>query len=145
MRRNGRQTALASLLALALLLGSLMTAGSTVHADERAAIFYGYMVPEPGGALPKRVRALSARGVVCGSADVVPTLTVGFYAIAVVSDGIKDGCPTLGEPISFALVYGLIDEGFAVGAPASFRSGEVTQLHLIRTAADTFGAALHLP
>ena len=144
MRRNGRQTALASLLALALLLGSLMTAGSPVHADEPAAVFYGYVIPEPGGALPKRVRALSARGTVCGSADVAPTLAVVFYAIAVVSGGVKDGCPTSGDPISFTLVYGLVDEGFVVGAPASFRSGEVTPLHLIRPAADTSSAALHL-
>ncbi len=61
-----------------------------------------------------------------------------------VSGGVKDGCPTSGDPISFTLVYGLVDEGFVVGAPASFRSGEVTPLHLIRPAADTSSAALHL-
>ena len=145
-RWNGRKAGLAGLLALALLFGS-MTAGPSAHADGPAAVFYGYVSAEQGGVLPERVRAVSEHGAVCGSANVVPTASgvAGFYAVIVVSGSAKDGCPITGEVVHFALVYGLIDEGFAVGAPASFRSGEVTQLHLIRTAANTFGAALHLP
>ena len=144
MRWNGRQTALAGLLALTLLLGSLMATGSSAYAGGPAAVFYGYVVPDQSGVMPKRVRAISERGVVCGSADVAATAsaTAGFYALSVISGGTKDGCPTSGEPVYFALVYGLIDEGTFVGGPARFGFGEVTALHLLGA---TVGSVVALP
>ena len=136
-RWNGRQTVSAGLLSLVLLLGSLASAPPSAHADGGAhAVFYGYVVLDQGAVLPKRVRALAEHSAVCGSADVVATGTVGFYVIAVVSSESKEGCPALGEPVRFALVYGLIDEGSVVGPPATFRAGEVTQQHLILRTAD---------
>ena len=141
MRWNGRKTALAGLLAFVLLLGSLAV-GSSAHADGPTAVFYGYVATDPGVALPKRVRAISEHGAVCGSADITPIGTVGFYALAVMPNASKEGCPVSGETVRLALVYGLIDEAIVVGTPAPFRPGEVTLLHLIRRSSDVARSTL---
>ncbi|MEI7926793.1 MAG: hypothetical protein WCI61_11490 [Chloroflexota bacterium] len=139
MRLHGRTTVMASLLALALLLGSALLGitalGSSASAGEPGAVYHGFVVPERGSALPKRVRAITESGVVCGSAEVVPTGAgeVGFYALSVFSADMRDGCPTSGAQFRFVLVYGLIDEGILVGTPATFRSGAVDELHLLST------------
>ena len=137
MRRNARKTGLAGLLALVLLLG-LFTAASPVHADDAAAVFYGYVVAEPGGALPRRVRAISDTGVVCGSAEVTSTVsaTAGFYALSVISGSTKAGCPIGGGQVYFVLLYGMIDELIIVGSPVTYLPGAVADLNLVRTAAD---------
>jgi len=138
LRRHARKTGLAGLFALALLCGTYITVVSSAHADGAAAVFYGYVVPEPGGVLPKRIRALSDSGVVCGSAEVWPTAssTAGFYAMSVISADAKPGCPAVDEPVHFALLYGMIDETIVVGGPAPYLPGTTTALNLIRTAAD---------
>ena len=134
-RPTSRKTALASLLAFTLLLCSY-TVGSSAYAGEPAAVFHGYVVPEAGSGLAKRVRAVSEQGVVCGSSNVTTTAsqTAGFYALSVVSADSKDGCPSAGESIRFVLVYGLIDEDASVGDPVPFEPGAVTALHLVHTA-----------
>ncbi len=131
-------TALAGLLALALLLGTSV-AGPSASADEPAAVFYGYVVPEAGGSLPLRVRAVSEEGVVCGSGAVsrLGAATAGFYAFAVVSSDRKPGCPTAGQRIWLAAVYGLVDDDVFIGPPVVFEPGSVTSAHLVRTSADT--------
>lgn len=131
--RLGRMTASAGLLALALLVTS-WSVGPSAHADGPTAAFWGYVVPGSGASLPQRVRAVSERGAVCGSADVTPTAIpgIGFYALVVVSDGVKSDCPVAGERVAFTMVYGAIDEGFAATAYAPFRPGETTTLHLTR-------------
>lgn len=143
-QRNGHTTALAALLALVLLLGSLLSAatlaiGPSAHAEGPAAVFYGYVIPEPGRVLPRRIRALSEGDVVCGSADVarVGYANAGFYAIAVVSDAAKEGCPLPGEFVRLVLVYGLIDDDVFVGPPVPFVPGAVAAVNLIRTAPQT--------
>ena len=135
---NGRKTALAGLLALALLLGS-MVVGPSAHAGGPTAVFHGYVVPEAGGVLPTRVRAFSERGTVCGSAEVskLGAATAGFYAVAVVSNDVKDGCPLAGQHVRLAVVYGLIDDDVFVGPAVPFLPGESTSVHLVRTSADT--------
>ena len=139
MRFIGRTTVVASLLALGLLLGSALLGitalGSSASAGEPGAVYHGYVVPARGSALPKRVRAVAENGVVCGSAEVVPVGAgeVGFYALSVFSADMRDGCPASGGQFRFVLVYGLIDEGILVGTPATFRSGEVDELHLLST------------
>lgn len=137
MLLTARKTAAASLFALALLLGSALLGttalGSSASAGEPGAVFYGYVVVERGSMLPKRVRAIADTGVVCGSAEVTPVGTgdIGFYAMTVFSDDMRDGCAASGERVHFLLVYGLIDEGIVTGDPATFRTGEVTQRHLV--------------
>lgn len=138
MRMTGRRGFIAGLFALALAAGSFTPFGAAAHAGEPAAVFYGYVVPDPStGVLPKRVRAISERGAVCGSADVVLTANtrVGFYALPVVSGSVKEGCPTAGEAVRFALVYGMIDESGAFGVPGVFEPGETIEQHLHRVAA----------
>ena len=143
LRLYGRTTVLASLLALGLLLGSALMGitalGSSASAGEPGAVFYGYVVPESGHPLPKRVRAVTETGTVCGSAELTPVASggAGFYAMTVFSGDMHEGCPATGEPVRFLLVYGLIDEGILVGEPSVFRGGDVTEHHLVRTAADT--------
>lgn len=139
---NGRQIALAGLLALALLLGSTAV-GPSAHAGGPTAVFYGYVVPEAGGVLPTRVRAFSEHGTVCGSAEVskLGAAFAGFYAVSVVSGDTKDGCPLAGEHVRLALVYGLIDDDVFVGPAVPFAPGESTSVHLVRTGADTAASA----
>ena len=136
--RFRRTTALAGLLALVLWLGA-SAAGPSAHADGPAAVFYGYVVPEAGGALPLRVRALSDSGVVCGSGDVtrLGAATAGFYAFPVVSHDTKDGCPSPGQSLRLTLVYGLVDDDVFVGPPLVFHPGAATAAHLVRTSEDT--------
>ena len=141
---QGRKTVLAGLLTLVLLCGS-MAVGSSAHAGEPTAVFYGYVVPEPGGFLPLRVRAVSVRGTVCGSGEVskLGAAFAGFYAFPVVSAETKGGCPSAGELVHLVLVYGLIDDDVFVGPPLTFRPGETTAAHLVLTAAgDRTPAAL---
>ena len=136
-RVHVRKMVIASAFVVVLLAGtlviSLTTAGSSAHADEPAAVYYGYVVPEPGNPIPTRVRALSERGFVCGSAEVVQVgaSQVGFYALSVIPEAQKAGCPRPGESVRFVLVYGLIDENILVGIPAVFRPGEAQSLHLL--------------
>lgn len=138
MRFNGRQTVMASLLALGLLVSSALLGttalGSSASAGEPGAVFHGFVAPEQGSPLPKRVRAVTTSGVVCGSAEVAPLGAgeVGYYAMTVFSADMRDGCPETGDAIRFLLVYGMIDEGVVAGVPAPFQSGAVTELHLIR-------------
>lgn len=133
MHMISRKTALAVLIGLVLIAGSFTSIGSAVHAANPSAVFFGYVLPEStNGVLPKRVRAISAQGVVCGSADVVATgnTQVGFYALPVVPASVKDGCPAVGETVRFALVYGMIDESDAFGMAGVFRPGEAIEHHL---------------
>ena len=132
---TGRRMFIAGLIALALVAVSFTAIGGTAQAAEPTAVFYGYIVPDTStGALPKRIRAISEQGVVCGSADVVVTgnTHVGFYALPVVPASVKDGCPTAGETVRFALVYGMIDESGAFGLTGVFRPGEPIEHHLFR-------------
>jgi hypothetical protein len=143
LRHTGRMTVMASLLALGLLLGSALmgitTLGSSASAGEPGAVFHGFVVPERGTPLPKRVRAIAESGAVCGSAEVAPVGAgeVGFYALSVFSSDLREGCPATGGRVRFVLVYGLIDEGIVVGQPTPYQSGAVEELHLIRSASDT--------
>ncbi len=52
------------------------------------------------------------------------------YAMSVVADGVKAGCPVNGGGIRFSLVYGLIDEDVIVGQ-STYQSGAVIELHLL--------------
>jgi hypothetical protein len=147
-RLNGRQTAAASLLALVLLLGSALMGitvpGSVASAAEPGAVYYGYVVPERGMPLPKRVRAVTESGTVCASSEVAPVGTgeVGFYVLSVLSADMRQGCPEIGRIVRFVLVYGQVDEGLLAGEQSVFMPGSVQELHLIRTAAE---ARLALP
>lgn len=141
---TGRKTLLAALVGLVLIVGSLTSIAPAAHAGEPMAVFYGYVLPEStAGALPKRVRAISAQGAVCGSADVTVTgnTKIGFYAMPVVPASVKDGCPVSGETVRFALVYGLIDESESFGLPGVFRSGEPIEHHLYRVASNVSSVA----
>ena len=99
--------------------------------------------------MPKRVRAVAESGAVCGSADVTvtPNARVGFYAIPVVSADVKPGCPTAGDTVGFALVYGMIDESGMFGMPGVFAVGEPIEHHLYRvaSAASSASAPILLP
>lgn len=140
---QGRKTVFAGLLTLVLLCASL-AAGSSAHADGPAAVFYGYVVPEPGGTLPIRVRAFSEHGYVCGSGQVIKlgAANAGFYVFPVVSAEVKGGCPSSGELIRLAVSYGLLDDDVFVGPPVMFRPSEATSVQLVRTSADTLSPAI---
>ena len=120
-----------------LAVGSLVSFVAPVHAEPATAVFYGYVVPDSAiGAMPKRVRAIADSGAVCGSADVAvtPNARVGFYAIPVVSSEVKPGCPTAGDTVRFALVYGMVGESGVFGMPGVFAVGEPIEHHLYRVA-----------
>ncbi|MFA7249338.1 MAG: hypothetical protein WC273_06845 [Dehalococcoidia bacterium] len=139
LRGNVRKTALAGLLALVLLAGTFPY-GSAAQAAGPAGsvqIFYGFVFPTQNDAVPKRIRAVSEQGVVCGSGEVsqLDAGHLGYYALAVLSGSEKEGCPGAGEPIRLVAVYGMIDEGIVVDQ-AVFEPGAITSFHLRIWSAD---------
>lgn len=118
---------------LGVVLGTLVAPGPSASADGPGAIFLGFVVADPGGALPTRVRAVGTGGAVCGTADVSESGEgVGFYIIRVAAAAEKAGCPTEGETVRFILLHGNIDDGsFANGnGDARFRATQTMVLHL---------------
>jgi hypothetical protein len=134
-RGIGRLAGFAFALALVLLAASAL--GPSAHADGPNAVFHGFVVPDPTGA-PTRVRAVSANGTVCGTADVQPSgVGVGFYTLSVVTGATKAGCPPAGGELRFTLVYGLIDESLPAVTSAVLTPGTVTVLNLYAARAGT--------
>lgn len=126
--------AVAMTLGLALMLGS-WGAGPSASAEGPASVFFGYVFADNGESTPPaRVRALSASGAVCGTADVIPsnagTRSVGFYAIAVASADQKAGCPSRGSVVQFTLVANRVDDGQWADHVALARPGETQQVNL---------------
>ena len=120
-------------LGLSLLLAS-SGAGPSASAEGPASVFYGYVFPSNGDSPPARVRALSASGVVCGTADVLPGIAgtgqVGFYAVTVASAEQKAGCPSLGSVVQFTLVASRVDDGQWADQVALARPGETQHVNL---------------
>jgi hypothetical protein len=136
-----REGFIASALSLVLIFGS-MGAGSSASAEGPASVFYGYVFANGDESPPSRVRALSASGAVCGTADVLPSTagsgSVGFYAIAVASSEQKAGCPSLGAVVQFTLLASRVDDGQWADQIALARPGETPQQINLGAAARSF-------
>ena len=99
-------------IALSVVLGTFMAAGPSASAEGPAVLFVGFVSADSDGSLPVRIRAVGRSGAGCGTADVeISGEGVGFYVIEVVSGAAKSGCPRVGDPIHFFLLYGSVDDG----------------------------------
>lgn len=105
---------------LGVVLGTL-AGGSSASADGPPVLFIGFIAADSEGLLPIRVRALGSGGAGCGTAEVEESGDgVGFYALRVTTSTDKIGCPSLGQPVTFSLLYGAVDDGLV-----AFTSGDV--------------------
>ena len=109
--RRALVAALAMVAGLALVASSGASA-SRAHAQEAdASIFYGFISPGEGGAIPLKVRATISE-ITCGTDDVTPLAGgLGFYVVTVASQATKEGCGAEGAPVTFLLLAGEVDEG----------------------------------
>ncbi len=88
-----------------------------VENDETlAARFIGFIYGDDQGHLATRIRAvgLTARGEIvnCGTTDIdVTDNGFGFYNLLVLGQAAREGCPKPGDPVSFRLLSGSIDDG----------------------------------
>ena len=74
----------------------------------------GFVFRDADGNLATKVRAIGARGVVCGTGNVqVLSSGDGFYRMEAVGGAVRSGCPSTGGSLSFRLLYGSVDDGAA--------------------------------
>jgi len=84
--------------------------------DQLSAQFIGFVYRDDDGRLATRIRAtgMTDRGeaVNCGSAPATALDSgFGFYQVLVLSDAAREGCPKAGQPVTFRLLFGNVDDG----------------------------------
>ena len=136
--RSALIAALAMAAGLALVASSGASASRAQAQEADASIFYGFIEPGEGGAVPLKVRA-TISGVTCGTDDVTPLAGgLGFYVITVASQATKDGCGAEGAPVTFLLLAGEVDEGSPAAQTQAWKPG-TQRLNLSPVPNATFG------
>ena len=136
--RSTLVAALALAAGLALVAASGASAPRAYAQEADASIFYGFISPGDGGSTPIKVRAIISE-TTCGTDDVTPIDGgIGFYAVIVASASEKDGCGTEGARVTFALLFGAVDEGVPAAQTQAWAS-RTQRLDLSPVPDATFG------